>query len=111
MKPIATHPPGKEPDPCLLPKLPAIAAILAKYAPQRKLYAALRRPPNPDLNTGYIRRKWLNVPYAAGCPRALMDIYLPNDGDGPFPVILFAHGGGYFTGARTTMRPIRRWKD
>jgi acetyl esterase/lipase len=27
-----------------------------------------------------------------------MDIYLPNDGDGPFPVILFAHGGGYFTG-------------
>ncbi len=27
-----------------------------------------------------------------------MDIYLPNDGAGPFPVILFAHGGGYFAG-------------
>jgi|GEM_PF-4892350 len=27
-----------------------------------------------------------------------MDIYLPNDGEGPFPMILFARGGGYFTG-------------
>ena len=29
-----------------------------------------------------------------------MDIYLPNDGDGPIPVILFAHGGGSFTGRK-----------
>jgi acetyl esterase/lipase len=80
------------------PQTPDIAAILAKYAPQRHLYAALRRPPNPPLNTRYIQRKWLDVPYAAGSPRALMDIYLPNHGSGPYPVILFAHGGGSFTG-------------
>jgi acetyl esterase/lipase len=73
-------------------------SILAEYAGKRHLYPTIKRPGNPRLNTRYIRRKWLDVPYAAGCPRALMDVYLPNDGAGPFPVILFAHGGGFFTG-------------
>jgi acetyl esterase/lipase len=73
-------------------------AVIARYEGKRKLYPALRRPPNPPLNTGYIRHKWLDVPYAVGSERALMDIYLPNHGTGPYPVILFAHGGGYFTG-------------
>ena len=73
-------------------------SILAEYEGKRRIYPTIKRPDNPPLNTRYIRRKWLDVPYADGCPRALMDIYLPNDGDGPFPVILFAHGGGFFTG-------------
>ena len=73
-------------------------SVLDKYEGKRRIYPTVKRPGNPPLNTRYIRRKWLDVPYAEGCPRALMDIYLPNDGDGPFPVILFAHGGGYFTG-------------
>src|SRR5512142_1788041 len=72
--------------------------ILEDYAVKRRIYPTVRRPGNPPLNTGYIRRKWLNVPYAEGCPRAVMDIYLPNHGDGPFPIILFAHGGGYAFG-------------
>jgi len=29
-----------------------------------------------------------------------MDIYLPNDGEGPFPVIMFAHGGGFYAGTK-----------
>ncbi|MFO7696047.1 MAG: alpha/beta hydrolase [Anaerolineae bacterium] len=79
----------------------SVADVLARYEGRRHLYAqATTRPPNPDLNHGYIHRRWLNVPYAAGCPRAVMDICLPNDGEGPFPVILFAHGGGYFTGRK-----------
>ena len=73
-------------------------SVLQKYEGQRQLYVRPSRPGNPPLNTSYIRRKWLDVPYAQGCPRAVMDIYLPNDGEGPYPVILFAHGGGYFTG-------------
>jgi acetyl esterase/lipase len=73
-------------------------SILDDYASQRRLHPTVKRPGNPPLNTKYIRRKWLDVPYARGCPRALMDIYLPNHGDGPFPVILFAHGGGYAFG-------------
>lgn len=79
----------------------AVGEMLARYEGRRHLYPqATPRPPSPDLDHGYIRRKWLNVHYAEGCPRATMDIYLPNGGDGPFPVILFAHGGGYFTGRK-----------
>lgn len=73
-------------------------SVLARYEGKRYVYPTVKRPGNPPLNTRYIRRKWLDVPYAKGRPRALMDVYLPNDGDGPFPVILFAHGGGFFTG-------------
>jgi len=73
-------------------------SILDEYAGKRRVYPSVQRPGNPPLNTRYIQRKWLDVPYAQGCPRAVMDIYLPNHGDGPFPVILFAHGGGYAFG-------------
>ncbi len=73
-------------------------SVLARYEGERHLFPTLKRPGNPPLNTRYIRRTWLDVPYAAGCRRAVMDIYLPNDGEGPYPVILFAHGGGFFTG-------------
>lgn len=79
----------------------SIAEILQKYEGCRKLYpraSQTHREPNPPLNTDYIQRKWLDVPYAQGRPRAVMDIYLPNYGEGPFPVILFAHGGGYAFG-------------
>ncbi len=79
----------------------SIADILRKYEGQRRVYpraSQVRREPNPPLNTDYIRRKWLDVPYAEEHLSALMDIYLPNYGEGPFPVILFAHGGGYAFG-------------
>lgn len=49
------------------------------------------------LDTSAIRRKFLNCPYGENQKQAL-DIYLPNEGDGPFPVIFFMHGGGWSGG-------------
>ena len=49
------------------------------------------------LDTSDIRRKFLDCPYGENQFQAL-DIYLPNDGDGPFPVVFFAHGGGWSGG-------------
>lgn len=41
----------------------------------------------------------------AGSPQLLADIYLPKDqGDGPFPGIVFIHGGGWRNGTRTQLR-------
>lgn len=77
-----------------------ISETLKKYEGKRRILPATRRPPNPPLNHTYIKRKWLGMNYASGSERALMDIYLPNDGEGPFPVIFFIHGGGFFTGDR-----------
>ena len=52
------------------------------------------------IDSGSIRRRWENVPYASLHERERMDIYLPNEGEGPFPVILFVHGGGWVDGAK-----------
>lgn len=50
-----------------------------------------------SLDTSAIRRKFLNCPYGEHQKQA-MDIYLPNEGSGPFPVIFFMHGGGWSVG-------------
>lgn len=43
--------------------------------------------------------KFLNIPYGAESRRQCIDIYKPA-GEGPFPVIVEVHGGGWFTGDR-----------
>ena len=52
----------------------------------------------PAANTKHIKRKWLNIPYATICAAQKLDIYLPAEGDGPFPIILSIHGGAFMFG-------------
>ena len=40
---------------------------------------------------------WIDVPYANASPSEKMDIFLPNS-TGPYPVIIWIHGGGFETG-------------
>jgi acetyl esterase/lipase len=56
-------------------------------------YAIQDQPPPAD--TRHIRRKWLDLPYADRSPSQKLDIYLPDQGDGPFPVIVSLHGGAF----------------
>ena len=51
------------------------------------------------LDVSGIRRKFLNCPYGEERRQAL-DIYLPNEGEGPYPVVFFLHGGGWAGGSR-----------
>ena len=51
--------------------------------------------PASTANTDHIHRKFLDVPYASLSPAHRLDIYLPEEGDGPFPVILSIHGGAF----------------
>ncbi len=50
-----------------------------------------------------ITRKWLDVPYMDG-ERHGMDIYLPNTGEGPYPVIIDIYGGGLYRGEKSSMK-------
>lgn len=52
----------------------------------------------PKANTDYIRRKYLNISYADLSETQKLDIYLPDEGDGPFPVIVSIHGGAFAIG-------------
>lgn len=45
-----------------------------------------------------VKRKWLNVPYDKQSASQVMDIYLPEEGDGPFPTYIFIHGGAFIAG-------------
>jgi acetyl esterase/lipase len=60
------------------------------YAPH---YAIDGAPPPAD--TSHIKRKFLNIPYANISPAQQLDVYLPDEGDGPFPAIIAIHGGAF----------------
>jgi len=53
---------------------------------------------HPPADTRHIRRKFLDIPYAHLSPSQKLDIYLPDEGEGPFPVIVFIHGGAFMGG-------------
>lgn len=50
------------------------------------------------VDTDYIKRKWLDISYSDQSEAQKLDIYLPDEGDGPFPVILYVHGGAFKMG-------------
>ena len=51
--------------------------------------------------TDGIQQQWRDVPYMTG-ERHKLDIYLPNDGQGPFPVIVDLYGGGLLFGDKSS---------
>lgn len=49
-------------------------------------------------DTSSIETKYLDLPYADASASQKLDIYLPNTGSGPFPVIVSIHGGAFLMG-------------
>jgi acetyl esterase/lipase len=50
---------------------------------------------NSDLSSNQNQRQMLDIPYAALSAAQKLDIYLPDEGSGPFPVIVSIHGGAF----------------
>lgn len=44
------------------------------------------------------KRCYADIEYAHQNPRQKLDLILPDEGDGPFPLIVFVHGGGWVSG-------------
>ena len=53
-------------------------------------------PPMADIS--WVKRKFLDVPYGTESKQQCFDIYLPEEGDGPFPLFVHIHGGGFAFG-------------
>lgn len=53
------------------------------------------------VDTSGIATKWLDVAYADRSEAQKLDIYLPNEGEGPFPVIVMIHGGAFKSGDKS----------
>jgi acetyl esterase/lipase len=65
----------------------------ANSLPPSRHYAIQDTPPAAD--TSHVKRKFLDIPYAKLSSAEKLDIYLPDHGDGPFPVIVSIHGGAF----------------
>lgn len=53
-------------------------------------------PPMADIS--WVKRKYLDIPYDVQSKAQCLDIYLPEEGDGPFPCLIHIHGGGFAIG-------------
>jgi acetyl esterase/lipase len=51
-----------------------------------------------EADVSHVRRKHLDIPYAHLSPAQKLDLYLPEAGEGPFPVFLHVHGGAFAIG-------------
>jgi acetyl esterase/lipase len=54
--------------------------------------------PIPEAATAHIARKMFDIAYAHRSPAQRLDIYWPDAGNGPFPVIVAIHGGAFMGG-------------
>lgn len=48
-----------------------------------------------------VTREYKDVVYDTLLEAQKFDLYLPKEGEGPFPLIFFIHGGGWFSGDKT----------
>ena len=52
----------------------------------------------PQADVSGITRKWLDVAYASTSAAQQFDVFLPESGSGPFPVLMHIHGGAFAIG-------------
>lgn len=52
-------------------------------------------------------RSWSNVAYARTSAAQVLDLTLPPSGDGPFPVVIYIHGGAFSGGSKSQGAPAR----
>lgn len=54
------------------------------------------KPPMADIS--WVKRKLLDIPYGSESKNQCLDLYLPETGSGPFPLLIHIHGGGFAMG-------------
>jgi acetyl esterase/lipase len=59
----------------------------------------------PIIDPSGIARKYLDISYTPDKPHPMrrLDIYLPDEGDGPFPVLIYMHGGAFIGGMKNDL--------
>jgi acetyl esterase/lipase len=71
------------------------------------LLANAQRPGGiPVANTDSIKNKWTDIAYAAESSSQKLDIYIPDPGNGPFPVIVSIHGGAFKMGDKGDVQVV-----
>ncbi|MEM8708766.1 MAG: alpha/beta hydrolase [Actinomycetota bacterium] len=83
----------------------AIFAVLAVFGP-----ALLRGPDEFETPRLTDARATLDVAYGDD-DRQRFDVFIPAEGDGPFPAVIWIHGGGWRFGDKAVSMPVWDWTD
>lgn len=51
-------------------------------------------------------RSWTNVSYSTASSTCKLDIFLPSTGEGPFPVVIWIHGGAFKMGSKSNPQSL-----
>lgn len=78
--------------------LPANETTSYVQVSELEVYNRLAVPSNPGES---VQRNFSDLPYAANSATQLLDIQLPSTGEGPYPVVVFFHGGAWLIGDKT----------
>jgi acetyl esterase/lipase len=52
-------------------------------------------------DTSWIKTRFIDLPYAGISATQKLDLYIPNEGTGPFPLIIELHPGGFMVGSKS----------
>lgn len=74
-------------------------AAPAQQAPAGRILPAGTKT---SVDTSWIQKKYMDVPYASQSAAQQLDLYIPNEGSGPFPLVIEIHGGGFMTGSKSS---------
>lgn len=84
-------------------RLPLLLVTLVAFAPS----VPAQNPPStrPAVPAGV--RAYRDLAYVANAhPHQKLDLYVPEKGDGPFPLIVWIHGGGWIDGDKNGCPPL-----
>ena len=73
------------------------------FTKARPAIAEMLPPPqmlDDTVDTTGLKRFWLDIPYASLSPTQNLALFLPNEGNGPFPLVINIHGGGFVFGSK-----------
>jgi len=62
----------------------------------------------PEVDVSKIKHKWLDLPYTNNPQGPKLDLYLPENTEGPYPVVVYIHGGAWLIGHKRVayMEPL-----
>lgn len=75
---------------------------MSKQMPKNGFRFSGGKPPMdgipPLVDVSFVKRKFLDVKYGNISKAEFLDLFLPDEGEGPFPLIIHIHGGGFAMG-------------
>ena len=79
---------------------PILADDGCVYMTQEEILAFAKMGAPTEFDRSGVKNCHMDIQYGT-LPEQILDLYLPETGDGPFPTMVYVHGGGWSMGTKT----------